>query len=213
MAGHDKTGRSRGEPFTMLTKSLMRSEAYRALAHASRSVLAEMLVGVTAERNGAVERSYRSIANDANVSVSTVERAVGELKAAGFIVCTAQGYKGQEGRGVGSMWRFTHLGTRAEPKPTREYLKPAGETAPTRQKNKSLSLPRGHSVPTVGTRKRPSDASPCPRHRDKEGAIHTPQDRYDLISAMGRGVEQGENNQPAHNAGASLPNTSSRGLK
>lgn len=127
--GQNRKGRSREEHFARLPVSLLDSEAYRTMPNAAKVALNYMLVGVSPNINGQIERSERWVAQRANLAASTAREAIKILQARGLIVCTSRGCMGMEGRGVGSTWRFTHIGTRAQPEPSHDYRKWVAETS------------------------------------------------------------------------------------
>ncbi|WP_299596581.1 helix-turn-helix domain-containing protein [uncultured Tateyamaria sp.] len=73
--------------------------------------------------NGQIAASQRVLAMRTGLSRDTVQRALQELEAAGFLVVTQRGFLGVEGAGKATMYRLTELAT-ADGKPaTKDFLK------------------------------------------------------------------------------------------
>mgnify|MGYP006271412831 CR=1 FL=1 len=157
MPRHNRKGRSKtpsGEQFVALRKHMRQCEAWRTLPHRYRSVYIEAVAGVYEANNGEVSRSVRFLAKAANCSADTAQKALRELQERGFMVRTEGGRLGAEGRGVAAKWRFTEIGTEANPTPTRDYarwkLAPENSEARTGEQH-TLYRPAAHPVPPSGT--------------------------------------------------------------
>jgi DNA-binding HxlR family transcriptional regulator len=84
--GVDATGRSKGkEPFVMLRKFVLASEAYRSLKPLPRAIYTELRRRYNGTNNGYISCSLREIEKELHCSKNTASAALGELVKKGFI--------------------------------------------------------------------------------------------------------------------------------
>jgi hypothetical protein len=72
--------------------------------------------------NGRLYLSHRKAAEEINSDTNQITRWFRELQYYGFIVATAPGYLGVNGKGKAPLWRLTELGYIREP-PTRDFIR------------------------------------------------------------------------------------------
>jgi hypothetical protein len=85
-SGADKTGRSKfPEPFVLLRRYLLDSEAYRSLKPIPRAAYTELRRRYNGSNNGEISCSIREMADRINCSKDSASDAFDELLAKGFI--------------------------------------------------------------------------------------------------------------------------------
>lgn len=86
-------GRNRTSRFVRLDHALLQSPAFRALSCPARSLLVEFVMLHNGENNGALYMSVRNAAARLGLScLEAASKALSELEAMGFIVCTADAH-------------------------------------------------------------------------------------------------------------------------
>jgi hypothetical protein len=114
--------------FVPLLHQTLDSAAWRAMSHGARSLFIALRrqYNVNNHNNGRLWRSYRDAAKEIGSSSEQIARWFLELQHFGFIVQTAPGCLGVDGKGIAPRWRLTDLGTRVggvfEP-PTVDFMK------------------------------------------------------------------------------------------
>jgi hypothetical protein len=129
--------------WVQLINAFRQEPAWKALSPAARVVYVELKGVYNGSNNGSIMGAVRWLAGKAGLSKNTVDRALKELEAHGFIVAVRRGCVGFEGKGEATLWRLTELGYAGE-RPTQDYKSWLPE-------NKTLSPKRGRRVPEMGT--------------------------------------------------------------
>jgi hypothetical protein len=147
---HKDKGRI-GGPFVPLLKETLASDAWRTMEPSSRLVYIALKAryGIELKNNGRIYLSARTAALEIGISFNTARRAFHELLHYGFIVMTAPGFLGVNGRGKAPHWRLTELGYMNDP-PTKDFLRWDGVlfTAP---KNRIPTQPLRHPDATTAS--------------------------------------------------------------
>jgi hypothetical protein len=154
-------------PYVAVPKAILGAPAWRAMSPGARLLWIDMRGWLRNDdlNNGQVHRSCRAAADSIGTkSKSSIVRWFAENEHYGFLRKTADGFLGSEGRGIAAKYRFTDLALGTHP-PTRDYEKWEGEMfvyTPRRggRKNRIPCVPRGHSVPAMGTYGRPPPTVP-----------------------------------------------------
>ncbi len=112
------------QAFTPVIHNTMDTEAYKSLTPLAECLLLRLKrkAGFQGDRNGDVSYAVREAAEDLRVHQDTIRQAFYLLQARGFIEVTQIGVLGVTGRGKATTYRLTELGTRGNPRPTKEYL-------------------------------------------------------------------------------------------
>jgi hypothetical protein len=107
-----------------LLKETLHSPAWRALSHGARSlyVLLKERYNSKEHNNGRIFLSQREAAEELGSGTEEITRWFRELQHYGFIVQTAPGCLGLDGKGKAPHWRLTELGYMRDP-PTRDFLR------------------------------------------------------------------------------------------
>jgi len=160
MSKVDHKGRSKGAtpPFVQVLKSTLKEPAWKALPYGARCLYITLKSYYMGFNNGRLFLSVRKAADELGASSTSTERWFQDLIKHGFIVSTAGGFLGAEGKGTATNWRLTELGWNGQ-QPTRDY-----KDWPD-LKNKTPSLKKGQTVPKIGT-PRPQNRDRCPQNRD-----------------------------------------------
>ncbi len=169
------------QQFVKLINAFRAEPAWLALSFGARCLYVEMKALHNGHNNnGRLMCSARFAAKALSCSKNSVTGYFRELQEKGFVVETAGGCLGSDGKGKGRLWRLTELGFMGD-RPTMDYTR----WAP--QKNKTPSQVLGQSVPSSGTVAAevvPSSGTGCPKGWDGNGAkpAHKcPKNRDDLI--------------------------------
>ena len=119
--GRDKRNEKREEQFTKWVLHHRKLPAWRALGFPAREAYFHLQIRCFAEtaqknprvanNNGEVYRSPRDVAKDIGCNPKTAMAAFADLQAKGWLVCTAQGKLGRDGRGTTARFRLTMLST------------------------------------------------------------------------------------------------------
>ena len=122
MGKADHKGRTRGatQPFIQVLKPTLQEPAWKALPYGARCLYIAIKSYYTGSNNGRLFLSVRKAAEDMGASPNSTERWFKDLIKHGFIVATAGGFLGTEGKGTATYWRLTELGFNGE-QPTRDY--------------------------------------------------------------------------------------------
>jgi hypothetical protein len=123
-------------PFVPLLKDTLATPAWRAMSHGARSLYVALKARYNqqARNNGRLYLSQRKAAEEIGSDVHQVRHWFRELQHYGFIIRTAPGYLGVNGKGQAPRWRLTELGFMVEP-PTRDFTRWNGSQF-SRQKNR-----------------------------------------------------------------------------
>ncbi len=170
MSKVDHKGRTKSatQPFVQVLKPTLQEPAWKALPYGARCLYITLKSFFTGSNNGRLYLSVRKAANELGASSTSTERWFQDLIKHGFIVPTAGGFLGAEGKGTATYWRLTELGFNGE-QPTRDY-----KDWPD-LKNRPPSQKKGRTVPKIGT-PCPQNRDTCPQNRDGFDPI-TPADR------------------------------------
>lgn len=171
-----------GGPFVPLLTDMLEAPATRALSHGAFRLYVALKRQCNPEladrRNGRVYLSQRRAREEIGSKRERISRWYRELQFYGFIVMTAPGNLGLEGRGKAARWRLTELGFMNEP-PTKDYLKWRGPKFrdlkiqnPGPQKGATLDPKRG---PLVDPKRGPPEAESGPQKGAKGNAGSGPQ--------------------------------------
>ncbi len=153
MAKADRKGRTQGatQPFIQVLKPTLREPAWKALPYGARCLYITIKGYFMGFNNGRLYLSVGKAADELGASSTSAERWFQDLIKHGFIVPTAGGFLGAEGKGIATYWRLTELGFNGE-QPTRDY-----KDWPD-LKNITPYQKKGRTVTKIGT--------PCPQNRD-----------------------------------------------
>jgi hypothetical protein len=92
MARANQKGRRRsGPPFLSLYHYILKSDAWRELTPQERTVLIQIAARFNGTNNGNIAASVRDLAEECNIAVNTVTKAIGRLISIGFIDRTQEG--------------------------------------------------------------------------------------------------------------------------
>lgn len=108
--------------FVPLLHETLACQAWRRLSPVARLVYIALKRQTRPETNGTTHRSIREAAEECGAHRNTIAGAYHELQAHGFLVATAVGHLGVEGKGKATTWRLTELG-HAGGRPTKDYLR------------------------------------------------------------------------------------------
>jgi hypothetical protein len=110
-------------PFIPLLKDTIQSPAWRALSHGARSLYIALKAHYSSNfhNNGKIYISTRDAADELGSDRHSVIRWFRELEHYGFIVKTAAGCLGVDGKGKAPHWRLTELGYMKDA-PTRDFM-------------------------------------------------------------------------------------------
>ena len=122
-------------PFVPLLKETLSTPAWKATSHGARSLYVALKLRYSSniKNNGKIYLSTRTAAEELGSNRESVLRWFKELQHYGFIVMTAAGHLGVDGKGKAPHWRLTdqwHLGKA----PTRDFL--AWDGSPFTEKRK-----------------------------------------------------------------------------
>ena len=145
-------------PFVQVLKPTLQEPAWKALPYGARCLYITLKSFFMGSNNGRLYLSVRKAADELGASPTSTERWFQDLIQHGFIVPTAGGFLGAEGKGTATYWRLTELGWNGQ-QPTRDY-----KDWPD-LKNKTPSQKKGQTVPKIGT-PRPQNRDTCPQNRD-----------------------------------------------
>jgi hypothetical protein len=110
--------------FVPLTRSVIDTPAWKALSFGARALYSESLkrfLNENTDNNGKIYRSTRSAMQDLGTrSNESIVRWYRELEHYGFIVKTAEGCLGVNGKGIAPHWRLTERPCNGETA-TRDY--------------------------------------------------------------------------------------------
>lgn len=111
-----KTDRNKGhyenEHFTIMSRSLMCSAAFKALSCTAKALYPFLRLewkGPKYNNNGRIKYSYRQAADALGISKNTAMRAFHDLQAKGFIRVTELGALGVEGSARGPSYELTEI--------------------------------------------------------------------------------------------------------
>jgi hypothetical protein len=112
-------------PFVGITTTVLDSAAWKAMSPSARIVYIAIKRNYNhqANNNGRLYLAGRNGAKATGLSPNTVWRCVRELIHYGFAVVTRSATLGTNGHGRPTALRLTEMGTRADPLPTRDFLK------------------------------------------------------------------------------------------
>jgi len=112
-------------PFAGITNTVLDSPAWKAMSPSARVVYLAIKrkYNHTMNNNGRLYLPSRAGAKETGLSERTVLKCIHELIHYGFAVVTKGATLGVNGHGRPTALRFTEMGTRADPKPTRDFLK------------------------------------------------------------------------------------------
>ena len=107
-------------PFVPMLIETLETPAWRAMLPASRCLYLALKRRCSPKNNSSIFISHRDAAEELGLSRPTVARSFHELEHYGFIVNTARGCLGTDGKGKAPHWRLTELETRSAP-PTMDF--------------------------------------------------------------------------------------------
>ena len=165
-------------PFVPLFRETMASAAWRTSSPYARLIYVALKArySINLRNNGRIYLSARTAAEETGLDKTTVARGFHELQHYGFIVMTAAGSLGVDGKGKAPHWRLTELGYKTDP-PTRDFLrwdgvifryqKKQNPVRPERTPRPSradipLSVPSGHSDTKLSVPSGHTDDPACP---------------------------------------------------
>jgi hypothetical protein len=136
-------------PFVPLHISTIDSPAYRAMSHGAKALFTALKrrYSVKNHNNGRIYLSQRLAAEEIGSHHTQIARWFRELQHYGFIVMTAPGFLGIEGKGKAPRWRLTELGYMKDV-PTRDFMHWDGKPfTDENKKTKSRAGKPARSVP------------------------------------------------------------------
>jgi hypothetical protein len=205
MKADNKRARKKGslpndQQFVQMINSFRQEPAWLALSFGARCLYVEIKAIYNGQNNGRIMCSIRHGAEMISSTRRSAERFLRELQDHGFIVETAPGFLGVNGKGKGRLWRLTELGFMGE-RPTKNYR----DWQP--QKNRTPSPLGGQSVLRRGTGKALGvllGGTGCPTRGDSKGGKTAPDcpTRGDNLIYQGEGddaavVSPSAGNEPA----------------
>ena len=120
--GRDKRNENKIDQFTKWIASEKSLPSWKALSFPARETYSHLRIrcyadakGKAKNNNGQVFRSPRDLAKDMGCSPKVAMRAIADLQAKGWLVCTKLGELGSNGHGKTALFRFTMLPTQNEP--------------------------------------------------------------------------------------------------
>jgi hypothetical protein len=115
-------------PFVPLLKETMATPAWRAMSPNARMlyIALKQRYSTNLKNNGRLYLSARVAANEVGLGKNIMARCFRELQHYGFIVQTAGGCLGVDGKGKAPRWRLPELGYMTDP-PTRDFMRWNGE--------------------------------------------------------------------------------------
>jgi hypothetical protein len=165
--------KNRLPPFVPLLIDTLDQPAWRALSHGAQMLFVALKrrYNVKNHNNGRLFLSQRMAAKELRSHHNEIARWFRELQFYGFIIMTAPGSLGVEGKGRAPRWRLTELGHMRE-MPTREFTRWDGtpfkdtKTKPRAGKTARSALENPHtSVPENRTSN--SKSVPAMAHKDR----------------------------------------------
>ena len=108
------------QQFVQLINAFRQEPAWLALSFGARCLYVEIKAIYNGSNNGRIMCSVRHGAEQISSTRKSAEKFLRELQDHGFIVETAPGALGVEGKGTGRLWRLTELGFMGE-QPTKNY--------------------------------------------------------------------------------------------
>ena len=124
MRSRDKNGNSIHEHGTYIPRSLMSSDAWRALSPKAQMIYIWLRLewkGPRFNNNGKIRLSYRQAAHRLGICTNSAMGAFHELQAKGFVVITQLGALGVEGEARGPTYHLTDIGLPGTP-PSKLFL-------------------------------------------------------------------------------------------
>jgi hypothetical protein len=120
---HEKRRQERLAPFVPLLKATLDAPAWKAMSHGARILYVALRrrYNQNFHNNGHLFISQRDAAEEIGSHHNEIARWFRELQHYGFIVRTAEGSLGVEGKGKAPHWRLTELGYMRDP-PTLEFM-------------------------------------------------------------------------------------------
>src|SRR5690242_13763823 len=117
-------GSERLPPFVPLLIGTLDAPAWKAMSHGARSLYVGLRrqYNIKFHNNGKIFLSQRKAAQHLGSHHNEIARWFRELRHYGFIVMTAPGVLGVEGKGKAPRWRLTELGCMGE-YATRDFLR------------------------------------------------------------------------------------------
>ncbi len=112
LMGRDKRNESRGEHFARLPRSLMETDAWRALSSSAQALYPWLKLewhGPKANNNGRISLSVRQAAQKLGMNPKTMTRAFHDLQAKGFIAQTKPPVLGLAGAGESPCYELTEI--------------------------------------------------------------------------------------------------------
>lgn len=170
------------EPFVMVIRETLDSPAWRAMSHGARSLFVALKRRYNAnfKNNGRIFLSQRDAMKEIGSGFSQIVRWFRELQHYGFIVQTAAGHLGVDGKGKAPHWRLTEVGYTTDP-PTRDFLrwdglrfseKQCGKKLESRYGKPEQSAPENQSTPAMENQSTsPEKRSRKPEHTDAPTAM------------------------------------------
>lgn len=113
MSNVNNAGRNKSEHGTFVPRSLLSSEAWRAMSPKAQMLYLWLRLewkGAKYNNNGRIQLSYRQAAFRLGVGVNAAMRGFHELQEKGFVVVTRLGALGVEGVARGPSYELTDLG-------------------------------------------------------------------------------------------------------
>ncbi len=158
------------QQFVQLINAFRAEPAWLALSFGARCLYVEIKAIYNGQNNGRIMCSIRHGAEMIGSTRKSAEKFLRELQDHGFIVETAPGFLGVNGKGKGKLWRLTEIGFMGD-RPTKDYK----EWTP--QKNRTPSYLVGQGVLRRGTGKAPGvlrRGTGCPTRGDSKGGKTAP---------------------------------------
>lgn len=123
--GRDRRNEERGDHYTILTRSILETEAWRALSLSAQALYPWVRLewrGAKFNNNGKIRLSVRQAAAKMGCGVNTAARAFRELQAKGFLVVTEGARLGLTGEAKSPAFELTEIGSPTGNKPSGRKL-------------------------------------------------------------------------------------------
>ena len=174
---HEKRKHNRLPPFVPLLNDTLDAPAWRAMSHGARVlyVAIRRRYSPNVHNNGRIFLSQRQARKEIGGGFTQIARWFRELQHYGFIVQTAPGCLGVEGRGKAPHWRLTELGHLKE-LPSRDFMRWNGTKFATGKNSEPRSRNLEHTAPEIWSTTAPeiwsTQAGKCSRKLEHTGGRH-----------------------------------------
>lgn len=206
---HEKRRRNRLPPFVPLLIATLDTPAWLELSHGAKALYIALRRRYFPNNpnNGRIFLSQRMAVKEIGSHHNQIARWFRELQHYGFIVMTAPGYLGVEGKGQSPRWRLTELDYMKEP-PTRDFTRWDGTPFVDKKISRAGKQARGvqeltHASPQKGG---PQDVESVPGSHHKRNARYSEGKHAQNYVTTRIGVDAASNTHAtAHDPEAEMP--------